>query len=147
MKLLLTLSLTLFTTLCFAKEAKLNSSDGIFLDGYDPVAYIQANKAVKGDKSISFEYKGSEILFSSEENKKTFITSPEKMLPAYNGWCAYAMSENGDLVKVDPKTFKVINGKVYLFYNSFFANTLKKWNKGSDNKHIAKANKNWLKYK
>jgi len=32
-------------------------------------------------------------------------------------------------VEVDPGTFKIVDGKLYLFYNKFFNNTLKSWNK------------------
>jgi len=43
---------------------------------------------------------------------------------------------------VDPETFKIVNGKLYLFYNKFFNNTLKSWNKDEANLKI-KADKNW----
>ena len=36
---------------------------------------------------------------------------------------------DGEKVVVEPRTYKVIDGRTYLFYNSFFVNTLKKWNK------------------
>jgi len=35
----------------------------------------------------------------------------------------------GKKVEVDPETFKIVDGKLYLFYNSLFNNTLPKWNK------------------
>lgn len=35
---------------------------------------------------------------------------------------------DGEKVGVDPKTYKIISGRSYLFYNSFFVNTLSKWN-------------------
>jgi len=38
------------------------------------------------------------------------------------------MGELGEKVKIDPETFKIVNGKLYLFYNFFFNNTLKDWN-------------------
>ena len=50
----------------------------------------------------------------------------------------------GEKVEVDPKTFKVVNGKLFLFYNAFFNNTLPKWNK--DEKSLnKKADENWIK--
>jgi hypothetical protein len=39
------------------------------------------------------------------------------------------MGEKGEKVSVDPETFKILNGKLYLFYNKYFTNTLKDWNK------------------
>jgi hypothetical protein len=51
----------------------------------------------------------------------------------------------GEKVSVDPETFKIVNGKLFLFYNSFFNNTLKSWNKDENNPH-ARADKNWKKF-
>ncbi|MEQ9146669.1 MAG: YHS domain protein, partial [Cytophagales bacterium] len=53
-------------------------------------------------------------------------------------WCAYAMGVDGSRVKIDPKTFKIVNGELYLFYNFNFTNTLKKWNE-NENELKAKA--------
>jgi hypothetical protein len=80
--------------------------------------------------------------FSSPENKKEFRKNPSKYEPEYGGWCAYAMGAKGEKVSIDPETFKIINGKLYLFYNSFFNNTLKSWNKDETNLK-AKADVNW----
>jgi hypothetical protein len=54
------------------------------------------------------------------------------------------MGKDGSKVEVDPETFKIINGKLFLFYNSFFNNTLKSWNKDEANLHT-KADANWKK--
>jgi len=55
------------------------------------------------------------------------------------------MGESGEKVEVDPETHKIAEGKLYLFYNSFFNNTLPKWNK--DEKNLkAKAERNWSKF-
>ena len=52
------------------------------------------------------------------------------------------MGANGEKVEVNPETFKIINGKLYLFYNAFFNNTLTDWNK-NEAALKAKADKNW----
>ena len=36
---------------------------------------------------------------------------------------------NGDKVEVDPMSFKLIEGTTYLFYDGFWGDTLKRWNK------------------
>ncbi|MFK8139395.1 MAG: YHS domain-containing (seleno)protein [Bdellovibrionales bacterium] len=125
----------------FAKP--LYSENGIYIDGYDPVSYLKSNTAKKGKKEISIEHRKLKIYFSSEENKKLFVSEPEKYSIAYGGYCAYAMAKSGDLVSVDPETFKVINGKVYLFYNAFFIDTLKKWNKLDESVQLKQANSRW----
>jgi hypothetical protein len=52
------------------------------------------------------------------------------------------MGATGEKVPVDPETFKIVNGKLFLFYNKFFNNTLKSWNK--DEKALyTRADTNW----
>ena len=66
-------------------------------------------------------------------NKKKFDGNPEKYMPAYGGWCAYAIGATKEKVKINPNTYKIIDGKVYLFYNKNFTNTLKLWNEDEVN--------------
>ena len=110
----------------------LNLENGIAIQGYDPVAYF-SNKALKGDKQYKANYKGAVYFFSSEINKNNFLKDPSKYEPQYGGWCAFAMGDNGKKVEIDPETFKIIDGSLYLFYNAFFNNTLKSWNKDEKN--------------
>lgn len=105
------------------------SKNNVAIEGYDPVSYFVENKAIEGKKALSVSFEGLTYYFSSEKNKDLFKQSPAKYEPQYGGWCAYAMGATGEKVAVDPETFKVLNGKLYLFYNKFFNNTLKSWNK------------------
>jgi len=106
------------------------------------VAYFTQGKAIVGSDKIAVTYLGIMYYFSSESNKETFIKNPPLYEPQYGGWCAYAMGTKGEKVEVDPETFKIVNGKLYLFYNKFFNNTLKSWNKDEANLK-SKADKNW----
>jgi YHS domain-containing protein len=101
---------------------------GIAIKGYDPVAYFKVNKAVKGNKEISHLHQGVLYYFSNTINKEEFKSNPSKYEPEYGGWCAYAMGVKGDKVSIDPETFKIVDNRLYLFYNRFFNNTLKSWN-------------------
>lgn len=125
-------------------SAHLNLDDGLALEGYDPVAYITENKAIEGAKQFSTQYRGATYRFRSAENQRAFQNNPEAFLPQYGGWCAYAMGASGEKVDVDPETFKVRNGKLYLFYNRFFNNTLVKWN---ENEKVleSQADRSWNK--
>jgi YHS domain-containing protein len=127
-----------------ARKNHFNLDNGIAIDGYDPVAYFKSNKAIKGSKSISVYHQGVVYYFSSVENKETFKKNPSAYEPQYGGWCAYAMGKQGDKVSIDPETFKIVNGKLYLFYNKFFNNTLKSWNKDESNLKT-NADVNWMK--
>jgi YHS domain-containing protein len=99
---------------------------GLAIQGYDPVSY-HSQGPVQGQKELSFTHEGSTYLFSSAENRQQFEQDPERYIPAYGGWCAWAMLD-GEKVEVDPETYKIVDGQTLLFYNTFFANTLKKWN-------------------
>ena len=117
---------------------------GIGISGYDPVAYFTLHKPVKGSKENAVLYEGITYYFASEENKEAFKQNPAKYEPAYGGWCAYAMGTKGEKVEVDPKTFKIVDGKLNLFYNRFFNNTLVDWNK-DEAALKKKADANWTK--
>lgn len=119
----------------------INLKDGIALQGYDPVSYFNG-VPTKGSSTISAMYQGVKYLFDTSENLKYFKENPEKYTPGYGGWCAYAMGANGELVDVNPETYKIINGRLYLFYNAYFNNTLKKWNKNEE-ELLQKANQHW----
>ncbi len=117
------------------------SRSGIAINGYDPVAYFTTGKAVAGKKDLAVSSDGITYYFSSTQNLALFKGNPSKYEPQYGGWCAYAMGAKGEKVEIDPETFKVLDGKLYLFYNKFFNNTLKSWNKDEvDLKKRADAN-------
>ena len=111
------------------RKKHFNLDGDIGIKGYDPVAYFTEHKAIKGNKGLSVFYKGVIYNFSTVANKELFKAGPSKYEPEYGGWCAYAMGKNGEKISVDPETFKITDGKLYLFYNKFLTNTLKDWNK------------------
>lgn len=149
MKKVLILFLIVLTTSVFGQSAakrlaEYNLDKKVALLGYDPVAYLNQKKAVKGKSTIVAIYEGVVYNFSSQGNKDLFLKNPTNYEPQYGGWCAYAMGSSGEKVEVDPETFKIIDGKLYLFYNAYFNNTLKSWNKDEVNLK-AKADSNWKK--
>jgi len=116
----------------------------VAISGYDPVAYFKHNKAVEGSKDLAVIFQGITYHFSSIDDKEEFKKDPVKYEPQYGGWCAYAMGAKGTKVEVDPETFKIINGKLYLFYNKYLNNTLTTWNKNEADLK-SKADANWQK--
>ncbi len=115
------------------------------IEGYDPVAYFPegGGKALKGSDKISVTHKGVVYRFASEANKELFLKTPDKFEPQYGGWCAYAMAQ-GEKVEIDPKSFKITEGKLYLFYKSFFNDTREKWVK-DESALKTKADADWKK--
>jgi len=127
-----------------SREYNLDNT-GLAIQGYDPVAYFVQHKGVPGKKDISTSYGGVTYRFATIQDKDAFMAAPEKYEPQYGGWCAYAMGAKGEKVSVDPETFKILDGKLYLFYNSFFNNTLKDWNKNEAHLKI-NADNSWKKF-
>jgi YHS domain-containing protein len=123
------------------KEFNLGEN-GLALQGYDAVSYFTKGKAEKGSRQYAVSYQGALYYFSSAENKSLFLAKPAQYEPQYGGWCAYAMGATGEKVEIDPETFKVQQGKLYLFYHTWVNNTLPKWNKDETNLKV-KADANW----
>lgn len=123
------------------KQFNLNDHH-VAIQGYDPVAYFTTGKAIEGKDNIKAEYQGVTYHFATKQNHDAFVANASKYEPQYGGWCAYAMGAKGEKVEVDPETFKIVDGKLYLFYNKFFNNTLKSWNKDEANLK-SKADKHW----
>jgi YHS domain-containing protein len=142
------LLLSLFFAASAIAQAKQNlNQKGVAVEGYDVVAYVKSNQAVKGKAQWAVSYQDAVYHFSNEANKETFKKNPAAYVPQYGGWCAYAMGKYGGLVEIDPETFKVVDGKLYLFYNKTFNNTLPLWNKDESNLKST-ADKTWVnKYK
>lgn len=115
--------------------------DNLAIKGYDPVSYFLEAGPQEGKKDLTHQYNGATYRFASEANLKTFMEDPAKYEPAYGGWCAYAMGK-GYTADANPKTFKILDGKLLLFYNKFLVNTLPKWNKDEATLYPA-AEKNW----
>ncbi|CAN0503583.1 unnamed protein product, partial [Phaeothamnion confervicola] len=86
-----------------------NIKTNLAIEGYDPVSYFDG-EPIEGKSNITHVYKGITYRFSSQANQAKFKTNPDTYEPAYGGWCAYAMGENGEKVKVDPETYNIVDG-------------------------------------
>jgi YHS domain-containing protein len=113
--------------------AHFNTTDQkLIVNGYDLVSYFYGDKPVKGNPSITSRYRGLLFYFSSQDNKDLFISDPLRYLPKYGGWCAYAIGDYGKKVDIDPLSYTVENGELYLFYKSYFNDTREKWIKNHE---------------
>jgi len=125
------------------RKKHFNVKKTIALEGYDPVSYFEG-KPVEGKEELKLSYEGIVYQFSSSANLNKFKNKPALYEPQYGGWCAYAMGDSGEKVKIDPETFKILNGKLYLFYNFWGNNTLEDWNK-NEKKLLQSGDTNWKK--
>ena len=148
MKKLIVVFTLLMSTGLFAQPEEVrkkhfNVKKNIALEGYDPVSFFD-KKPLEGDEKFSQTFKGVTYLFATQANLNKFKSAPEKFEPAYGGWCAFAMGETGEKVKIDPETYKIIDGKLFLFYNFWGTNTLEDWNE-NEKALKTKADQNWKK--
>ena len=102
--------------------AAVNTEHGLAVKGYDPVAYFTTGKPTPGLAQFSTTYKGVTYRFASAENRNRFIAAPEKFVPQYGGYCAYAISLNR-IADIEPDEWAIVNDKLYL-NNGFLAQSL-----------------------
>jgi YHS domain-containing protein len=118
-----------------------NTKDGFALKGYDPIAYFTVGQPTKGVDQYTYRWKGVTYRFTSAENLQRFKADPEKYLPQYGGYCAYAMSLDR-IADIDPYRWAIVGGKLYL-NNGFIAQDLWSLNKSGN---ITSADRNWPLY-
>ncbi|HZA96526.1 MAG TPA: YHS domain-containing (seleno)protein [Burkholderiaceae bacterium] len=130
------IALTLFSLTSHAGE--FNEHSGVAIKGYDPVAFFKQNKPVRGNDDLRFDYKGSTFVFASAENRAAFAADPVKYAPQYGGYCAFGTAR-GYKADIDPSTFTVVDGRLYLNYNT---QVQKEW-AGDRARFIGQANERW----
>lgn len=127
-----------------SRRRNFNTENGIAMREFDPVSYFNGSRPLKGTSKFYHHHKGITYYFANQENLEKFRKSPDKYEPAYGGWCAYTIAQNGERVKINPASYKIINGKLHLFYNFNSDNRLLKWNKGEEDRLRVTANRNWV---
>ena len=125
------------------RRRNFNTENYVALREFDPVSYFQ-NRPAKGNSKFEYAYKGISYYFVSEENREEFIKAPGKYEPAYGGWCAYTIAQTGERVKIQPASYKIIDDRLYLFYNFNGDNRLRRWMEGDAKKLKAAADKKWI---
>lgn len=113
-------------------------TNGVAINGYDPVGYFKQNAPVEGSDEFTADYEGVKWQFASAENRDLFVSNPEKYAPQYGGYCAYAAANNS-LAKTEPEAFTIADGKLYLNYDLQIRS---RW-EGDQSANISKADKYW----
>lgn len=134
---LLLITLALSSAAIMAADP-INNKRGVAVKGYDVVAYFTESKPVKGDKQHELKHQDVTFRFASADNLAKFKADPEKYMPAYGGYCAYGVAK-GATYNIDPEAWKIVDGVLYLNYNS---DVQKDWSQDIPG-YIAKANANW----
>lgn len=148
MKKALTIVLLVIAYSVNAQTIDYNTKKGFIADGYDVVSYCN-NTVQVGNNNNNYvaTHDGVNYKFSSQTNLDTFNANPMQYVPQYGGYCAYAITVKNRKVSIDPETFEIRDGKLYLFYNSWGNNTLETWLEESPDTLKIKADNNWKKLK
>ncbi|PVZ70684.1 hypothetical protein DC094_07235 [Pelagibaculum spongiae] len=121
MRSLSALSLLLVSLSLQAEPVSKSFFGGVAIGGHDTVAYHQLAKAgkpkaIEGNDRFSVKWKGANWHFISKADAQKFSDNPEAFSPAYNGFCANALSLGEGLVKTDGSHWKIFEDQLYLFY-------------------------------
>ncbi|MEO9477071.1 MAG: YHS domain-containing (seleno)protein [Cyclobacteriaceae bacterium] len=105
--------------------------NGLAIGGYDVVAYF-SNNAEKGSARYTATYEDATYQFVNAQNRDAFKKNPSRYLPQFDGYCAWGVAAKDSKFPINPETFDVIDGKLYLFFNGDFGgeafNTAPLWN-------------------
>jgi len=121
-----------------APAGTINEVKGLAIHGYDPVAYFIDGRAVPGSPKFRLRHEGAEFRFATAAHRDSFRANPGRFAPAYGGFCAYGTSQ-GYKAKIDPAAFTVVNGRLYLNYNT---EVRELWSKDIP-EYIEKADRIW----
>ncbi|MFT6332835.1 MAG: YHS domain-containing protein [Lentimonas sp.] len=115
----------------------------VIIKGYDAVAYFDEDQAVRGSKEFSTTHEKATYFFSSQKNLDSFQVNPEKFVPQYGGYCAFGVSVPNEKIDIEPSSFRLVEGKLYLNYSD---PTQKIWLKNLEDNIVA-GDENWLELK
>jgi hypothetical protein len=147
MRMLLAGLLTLTLAIADASAAGKNLDDGTALKGFDAVSYFDGVPRM-GRKGITFEYQGTVYRFHSERNRERFARDPARYPPAFGGFCAWGVLGDSDQEDISPGSWKVVDGRLLLFYKGYLGDGLRDWNdyataNGGDTVALEKATIIW----
>jgi YHS domain-containing protein len=113
-------------------------SNGVAIQGYDPVAYFTDGRPVKGKPELVATYNSATYYFASVEHKTQFEKEPGKYAPRFGGFCAFGVS-HGAIAPSSVDAFQIIDGQLVLQNNK---DILKRWQEDSEG-NLKKAEANW----
>lgn len=90
---------------------------GLGVHGVDPVVLSTLNAVVPGDAANAVVHDGVAYYFASKLSAERFQADPDRYLPQYGGFCAYAVAL-GKKLDGDPRYADIVDGKLYLFVNA-----------------------------
>ena len=108
------------------------------LHGVDAVALTSIHDVSEGSSMHTVVVDGVAYYFASEQNARTFESDPDRYLPQYGGYCAFAVAL-GKKFDGDPRYADIVNGKLYLFVNEEILHKYKQ----DARRILSKADRTW----
>jgi YHS domain-containing protein len=147
-KLALVVSLvTLLTNSSAFAADEFNTSTGITsagvplgVHGVDTVALSTLGAVAEGTATYTVVEDGVAYYFATQSSADKFSKNPDRYLPQFGGFCAYAVAF-GKKFDGDPQFADIVDGKLYLFVNGA---VLAKY-KLDPQRYITDAHKMWPK--
>ena len=121
-----------------AAEARIFATHGAALGGTDVVGYFTEGRVVRGRTEHLAEWQGARWLFASAASRERFLADPAAYLPAYGGFCAWAVA-HGYIAPTDPVAWRIVEGRLYLNYDR---GVQRRWETDIPG-HIARGDANW----
>jgi YHS domain-containing protein len=119
-------------------EGPVHTTDGIAIQGYDPVAYHTIGEPTEGSSRFTADWDGATWYFVSAEHRDLFADDPERYAPHYGGYCAQAAAQD-QVAEGDPEIWTIEDGRLFLNYNARFRRRFHNDLPGN----IAAADRNW----
>ena len=120
--------------LIFSLSASATNQLATAIGGYDTVSYFTEGKPVQGRAKFHHFWNGAVWYFSSEKNRDTFIADPVAYAPQYDGYCAWAASQNYKRPG-DPLVWQIEDNELHIMVHE---GARDKWRK-SIPKHMSQA--------
>ncbi len=124
------------------------SDGGLALEGYDPVSYFDL-QPIRGRAELTATHDGIRYRFANRDNRGRFLAAPERFLPRFGGWCAFGMGMTeadmglpGERYPVDPESYEIVGGELFLFYRSPVIDARERWRRDREQK-LRRAEETW----
>lgn len=121
-----------------AASPEVFQTDGIAINGTDPVGYFKSAGPIAGNSDVTHDWRGATWRFASAANRDAFAAEPERFAPTFGGYCAYAASK-GSLAPTVPEAWTIWQDRLYL---NFSLRARELWLRDIPG-NVAKAEANW----
>ena len=109
------------------------------IGGHDAVSYFKDGGPKQGQARFHHFWNGAVWFFSSENNRDAFAADPVAFAPQYDGYCAWAASQNYKRPG-DPNVWEIVDDRLYLFVHE---GARDKW-RADIPTYISQADDNWV---